>query len=239
MTSPFGSPFGQPAGAPQPAPATAYGTGPTPQTIPHQPTAPTDPFAGQATGGDPFGAPAPQRGRGPSIENLYTCLILWRPTKFEPNVVSPNLKNKVIDPQTGQERTVPVVQDRMTVDLVVLDAGQNPNGQIPWGGAPYHNSPSLRRPHDKLFDTPGEVRGQFVSQKGLVSQLTDAYEAYRRVGAGQPGTMVLGRLIQGEAKGGNNPPWLIAPFDSLTDDDKAKARAWLQAHPIDQFGAPR
>lgn len=45
--------------------------------------------------------------------------------------------------------------------------------------------------------------------------------------------MVLGRLGQGQAKGGNNPPWLLAPHEA---QDVAKAEAYLAANPRNQFG---
>lgn len=210
-----------------------FGDNPFGGSDPRQPAAPvgppTDPFAGQA-GQDPFGAPAPPRGNAPAIADLYGCLLLISPHKIEEGIAS----------RFKDDRGNAVTQDRMTADIVVLDGGEHSNGQVPWGGKPYAQNPAERRPHDKVFITPDKIGGAYISQKALVSQLSDALAVYRAKGAGQVGTMVLGRLTQGKVgSNGGNPPWIISAFDTLTDSDKQKARAWLAAHPVDQFGAPR
>lgn len=196
-------------------------------------TQPRDPFAGQASvgaGEDPFGAPRPPRGNAPAIADLYGCLLLISPHKLEEGIAS----------RFKDDKGNAVVQDRMTADIVVLDGGEHPNGQVPWGGKPYAQNPAERRPHDRVFITPDKIGGAYISQKALVSQLSDALAVYRAKGAGQVGTMVLGRLAQGQVgSNGGNPPWILSAFDTLTDADKQKARAWLAAHPVDQFGAPR
>lgn len=47
-----------------------------------------------------------------------------------------------------------------------------------------------------------------------------------------PDGMVLGRLAQGEGKAGNNPPWILHPH---TEQDVARAEAYLAANPRNQF----
>lgn len=49
---------------------------------------------------------------------------------------------------------------------------------------------------------------------------------------GIPDGMVLGRLGQGQSKGGNNPPWILHPH---TEQDVARAEQWLAANPRNQF----
>lgn len=49
---------------------------------------------------------------------------------------------------------------------------------------------------------------------------------------GVPDGMVLGRLGQGEGKAGNNPPWILHPH---TEQDAARAEAYLAANPRNQF----
>lgn len=47
------------------------------------------------------------------------------------------------------------------------------------------------------------------------------------VSGGVPDGIVLGRLTQGVAKGGNNPPWILQPHDQ---DDLKRCLEWLEAH---------
>ena len=43
----------------------------------------------------------------------------------------------------------------------------------------------------------------------------------------QIGQRVLGRLVQGNAKPGQSPPWML---DAATAEDIAKAEAWVKEH---------
>jgi hypothetical protein len=64
--------------------------------------------------------------------------------------------------------------------------------------------------------TPGEVAGEaFIWPKVLQAQLRSLVSS---------GRYCLGRLGQGVAKPGQNPPWKLA---DPTDDDKAAARKYL------------
>lgn len=51
-----------------------------------------------------------------------------------------------------------------------------------------------------------------------------------------PDGMVLGRLAQGQGKGGNNPPWIIQPH---TEQDVPRAEQWLAQNPRNQFAQPQ
>lgn len=163
---------------------------------------------GLAPGGDEFGAPA-QRTSGPRVADLHGRLLLIRPRKLEEN-----LPNRL---QPG------TFQDRMTVDIVVLDGGP-----LAFGGRPEDGVP-----HNKQTNVPHAIKSAFVSQKALVNQMMDAYEHHRR-GTG-PG-LVLGRLTRGQAtEPGRKPPWIL---DNPTEDDKNMARQWIARNPQDPFAAP-
>jgi hypothetical protein len=192
-----------PAAAPAPvAPAQA------PVTAPVQPI--TQPFQ---TGGvvpgpmtasyddaDPFDAPAPQRPRGPRLQEMYGRLLLVIPHRLEENI--PNR----LDNKGG-------TQDRMTADVIVLDGGP-----ISYGGKPEKLPPV---PHDKVGAIPFRQDKMFISAVGLISQCREALA--KKVTQGRPG-MVLGRLMTGQATGDQNAPYLLTP---PTDADKAIGRAYL------------
>jgi hypothetical protein len=75
------------------------------------------------------------------------------------------------------------------------------------------------------LDTGEVLNDAKVWGKAMVPQLKGAV----------PDGMVLGRIAQGQSKGGNNPPWLIQPH---TEQDVPRAEAWLAANPRNQFGQP-
>ncbi len=72
------------------------------------------------------------------------------------------------------------------------------------------------------LDTGEELADAKVWGKAMVPQLKGAV----------PDGMVLGRLGQGEGKAGNNPPWILHPH---TEQDVARAEAYLAANPRNQF----
>lgn len=75
------------------------------------------------------------------------------------------------------------------------------------------------------LDTGEVLNDAKVWGKAMVPQLKGAV----------PDGMVLGRIAQGQSKGGNNPPWLIQPH---TEQDVPRAESWLAANPRNQFGQP-
>jgi hypothetical protein len=76
------------------------------------------------------------------------------------------------------------------------------------------------------LDTGQVLDDAKVWGKAMVPQLKGAI----------PDGMVLGRLGQGQSKGGNNPPWILHPH---TEQDVARAEQWLAANPRNQFGQPQ
>lgn len=72
------------------------------------------------------------------------------------------------------------------------------------------------------LDTGEVLDDAKVWGKAMVPQLKGAV----------PDGMVLGRLAQGEGKAGNNPPWILHPH---TEQDVARAEAYLAANPRNQF----
>lgn len=72
------------------------------------------------------------------------------------------------------------------------------------------------------LDTGEELNDAKVWGKAMVPQLKGSV----------PDGMVLGRLAQGQSKGGNNPPWLLQPH---TEQDVATAERYLAANPRNQF----
>jgi hypothetical protein len=196
-------------GAPAPAQA------PTPaqfQQAPGQPAPGTGQWTqppAQAPGGapTPWGAPAPPPDRGPRVRDIYGRLLLISPKKIETVV---NRLSKV----PGE------MQDRMTVDIVVLDGGP-----LAFGGAPEATPP---KPHDRTVEIPYLIEGLWMSQVGLVSQCR---EALANKLSGLPGkqTMVLGRLsVSEDSKPGQNPAYLLL---NPTPEDGALATAYISEHP--------
>lgn len=191
---------------PAQATGTATATFQTPVTVT---STPAFPAAGAPASADPFDAPAPREARGPRIRDMYGRLLLIIPHKLEEGVRS-NFKDNDGNAQT---------QDRMTADVIVLDGGP-----IAYGGQPERVGGA---PHDKTAEVPLKNTRQFISNAGLISQCRQALA--KKITTGQPG-MVLGRLQVGEAKGGNNAPYLLAP---PTEQDKAIARQYLAT--VDPF----
>lgn len=75
------------------------------------------------------------------------------------------------------------------------------------------------------LDTGQVLDDAKVWGKAMVPQLKGAV----------PDGMVLGRLAQGQGKGGNNPPWILQPH---TEQDVYRAEQWIAANPRNQFGQP-
>lgn len=198
MTNPFAldtAPAQQvPATAAAPPAGNPFGAAPVAQVAPAAPAA-GDPFGG----GDPFADPAPQEAQRPRLRDIYGRLLLIIPHKLEEGI--PNR----IQPGT--------TQDRMTADVIILDGGT-----IHYGGAPEKTPP---KPHTKTAEVPFKSARMFISSAGLISQCREALA--KRLTTGTPG-MVLGRLAVGDAKGDQNPPYLLTP---ATDADKQVARAYL------------
>lgn len=200
MTNPFAL-DNEPQAPAQPAPSPpASVNAPAPQTPPPPP--------GAESNEDPFAGPAPQRPRAPRLRDLYGRLVLVIPHKLEKGIRS----------QFNDKDGNPQFQDRLTMDLVVLDGGE-----IHYGGSPESIPPT---PHDKTATVPAKFDRVFDSHAGIISQCRDAL-AKRQ--AGKPG-MVLGRLTTGEKKGGNNAPFILQPF---TEADAAIARQYLAT--VDPF----
>lgn len=224
MTDPFAR---GPAAATAPAApvqAQPYNPGaPNPQPSPYQ--MPRD-AAGTATpfpsagAPDPFGGPAP-RGDRPKMRDLYGRLVLIMPKKLEAGVAT-----KWRDPVTQEVKR----QDRLTMDIVVLDGGP-----LAYGGDPTAVPPV---PHNKSAEVPVRFDGMYDSHTGIISQTRDALANFQRQAAGQqlrPGetTMVLGRVTVGEKSGENKAPFILEPAN---EQDIARARAWVQANHRDPFG---
>lgn len=195
MSNPFA--LDTPAATPAADTATAPATAPVASTPVAQPAAPAQPAA---AGDDPFSDPAPREARGPRLRDMYGRLLLLIPHKLEEGI--PNRLGK-----PGE------TQDRMTADVVILDGGP-----LMYGGAP-EKIPAV--PHTQLAEIPHKNARMFISSAGLISQCREALA--KKVTTGVPG-MVLGRLAVGEAKGDQNPPYLLTP---ATDADKALARTYL------------
>jgi hypothetical protein len=214
----FSNPFGQPAQAPPAAPANPFGAA-APQTPQQYPpnvagsfSAPTAPGIGstaapaQPFGEDPFGAPAPRQARAPRLLDLHTSypgrLILLAPIKVE---VVPN-RNEGAPPGS--------TQDRMTMDIVVLDGPP-----IPYGGKPEARIPT---PHTQQVSVPVLFENVYNSNSALVSQCREALLA-RQTGGSR--WMVLGRLGIGEQRdptGQKQPPWVIVPTEEQADHELAR-----------------
>jgi hypothetical protein len=165
-----------------------------------------DPFNDGPDDSDPFDSPAEIPSEFPKFDDhLRGRLLLIKPTKLEQGLVSTTL------PKNSDG--TPVVQDRITADVYVLD------------GAP-------------LADFAGATAfpGLYISQSRVVVQLSNVAQ----LGAKTRQTMVLGRLNTRYAQGKPNPtakerkagpgnPWGL---EDPTDADKATARAYLKANGI-------
>lgn len=76
------------------------------------------------------------------------------------------------------------------------------------------------------LDTGQVLDDAKVWGKAMVPQLKGAI----------PDGMILGRLAQGQSKGGNNPPWILQPH---TEQDVYRAEQWLAANPRGRFAQPQ
>lgn len=170
---------------------------------------PATPLGGPAN--DPFASadPAPQAPRAPRLRELYGRLLILAPLKLETGIVSKFKNND----------GTPVIQDRLTADLIVLDGGT-----IHYGGTPEKVPPV---PHDRTAEPPQKWERVYISSAGIVSQCRLAL-AQRLSGTG-PG-LVIGRLTRGEDTGKGEPPWLL---QVATDQDKALGKRYLEQ--IDPF----
>lgn len=222
MTNPFGAPAA-PTGTVHPTMGYPGQPDPFGAQRPAQPAASPIPQQ-QPDGADPFGGPAPQALR-PRIRDLEGRLLLIIPQKIQRGLISKNLKNP---------DGTPVVQDRLTADVIVLDGGP-----VHYGGSPEALQTSQRKPHDKVADVPWRIPGMWINNVGLLSQTSEAMANVERQRSGAtlpPGavTMVLGRLYQADPVNQPQGSWLVS---QPTDDEKALARGWLRANPRDPFGA--
>jgi hypothetical protein len=217
----------QPTATPAAAPAPATYT-PAAQQFPAAP----DGAASADIGDDPFGAPAPPPAGGPRLRDILMANPGARPLV----AIRPVLLEEV--PNTNENARTST-QLRMTGDIVVLDG--NP---IPWGGQPEKIN---GRPHDKSASVGELFESVFISSTGIISQSRDTLGAVDpRVGlalAGAPGVRgrgigrwVLGRLYTGEAKGTQQPPFLL-DASSTTDADRTLARQWFAAYQARQSAA--
>lgn len=221
-STPTPAPIGTPTPAPTPAPIVdpqyaawlAAQAAPAPVAPPVDPqyaaylAAQAGPAAPPAPSGDddPFSGPAPQRPKGPRLQEMYGRLILIRPKKVE------EVPSK--DPKRAGEMV-----DRMTADVIVLDGGP-----INYGGRPEDRPPV---PHNQVAQVPYVSADMFVSAVAIISQCRDALERRRQ---NRPG-MVLGRLLTGEKKSADfNAPWLL---QEATEPEKEIARAYLRT--VDPF----
>lgn len=218
MTNPFPNPFGgQTATAAPVVPPSfppAFST-PTAQPAGAPVGAASQPFG---AGDSPFGAPAPRPAKAPRLIDLHMSgqhrLILLAPVKVE------TVRN-TLDPSPN------ATQDRMTVDIAVLDGPT-----IFYGGKP--EDPRNPIPHHQQIEAPVLFENVWISNAGLVSACRIAL-ANRRSGQGH--WMVLGRLMVGPQPSDpqKQRPWLIGrpdlPADQQpggpTEADIAAANAFL------------
>jgi len=203
MTNPFQA---QPQAPAQPAPQPS-----APAPNPFETAAPAAPAQSANTNTDPFDAPAPPKARAPRMRDLYGRLVVLIPKRLEEGVRS-NFRDN-----NGQ----PVLQDRLTTDIVVLDGGT-----LHYGGRPEETPPV---PHTEVADVPVRFEDVYNSNKAIISQCR---EALRKRLAGQGNGMVLGRIGKGEAKGGNNAPWILL---EPTEADRQLARQWWATQAQAQF----
>lgn len=180
------------------AAASPVATIPTP--APATPAPAVQPFGGD----DPFSGPAPQQARGPRLREMYGRLLLLVPHKLEEGLVSRTYTNP---------DGTPVINDRMTADVIVLDGEP-----INYGGKPEAMPPVA---HTKVAGVPHKTTAMFISSAGLISQCREALA--KKITQGSPG-LVLGRLTRGESSGKGEPPWLLT---QPTDADKQIARQYL------------
>lgn len=178
---------------------------------PATPAAPAQPVTppASAASDDPFGAPAPQAPKGPRFRELYGRLLLIMPTKLEEGIISNQFRN---------DDGSPVIQDRMTADVIVLDGGD-----IHYGGKPEKMPPV---PHNMVATVPHKTAKQYISYSGIISQCRPYLANYLAKNGGK--TMALGRLARGENENKGEKPWILT---EATDADRAIARAYLAANP--------
>lgn len=150
-----------------------------------------------------FEDPAPPRGKGPRLEEMYGRLIMIMPKGMD--------KGKGTDSEGKATE-----YDRMTADVIVLDGPP-----IQFGGDPAGRPPI---PHDQVAQVPHRVVDMYVSAKGLISQSS---RAWAKAQAKAPGAFVVGRLGVGEKKNpAHQAPWLLT---KATDAEKDVVRAYVRA----------
>lgn len=226
--APMYNPFGQPA-TPMPNPHVAPAVAPSPFGQPAAPpptpfsaAPPPTPFGAPAPGDDPFGAPAPSNfNRAPRMLDLWDPinqrgrLLLLAPIKTEQIT-----KYKMVSGVRTEQ-----VATRVTMDMVVLDGGL-----LRWGGR--EEDPRASIPHNQQGNPPILFENVWNENVAIINATSRAL--YNRQ-TGQGMWMVLGRLYLGEAKNGNNAPWLIGRPDlpkdrqdeGATEEEKQLARAFL------------
>lgn len=147
------------------------------------------------SGGDPWSAPAkPGDSVYPALKQLSGRLLVVEPQTLEENV--PDTYNP------GKTK------DRMTVDLTFLD-GDTLTVAL--------DRNDVATPLPKPIQAGETISGLYVSQSVLITQLKQAMRD--RGGSG----MVLGRLGKGEARNGNNAPWILV---AASEQDNESARRW-------------
>lgn len=190
--------------APQPAAAPA----PAPQQYAPQPAAPQQHAAPNALVAQPGqfvrpGAPLPPgQGNIPAVADLQARLLIILPERCDRNVPS----------KFPNDDGTPKLQDKMTATVVVLDGGP-----LVWGQSP-------QNPQGTVANAPHVIKGLWIQQRGLISQLEDAL-ALRL--SGGPG-IALGRLWKaGTAK---NDPYVLA--DPTEQDVQAYNHYVSQVNPF-------
>jgi hypothetical protein len=174
---------------------------------------PQAPFGAQqpvtAPGGvSPFGAPAPAIARAPRMIDMYEPragvgrLLLLVPLKQE-TITRQKMVNGV--PTT-------VTSTRVTTDVIILDGPP-----IQYGGKP--EDPRQPTPHTKSADIPAVFEEVWVENVALVNAMREALTA-RATGSGS--WMILGKLHLGQAKDGNNAPWLIGRPDITASGERGQ-----------------
>lgn len=202
----------QPAAQPAPAPAAPVNTyaQPAPQQYapaPVQQYAPAAPAANTpvAQPGQFVrpGAPLPPgQGNIPAVADLQARLLIILPERCDRNIPS----------KFPNDDGTPKLQDKMTATVVVLDGGP-----LVWGQSP-------QNPQGSTGNPPYVIKGLWIQQRGLISQLEEALALRLQGGPG----IALGRLWKaGTAK---SDPYVLA--DPTEQDVQAYNHYVSQVNPF-------
>lgn len=155
------------------------------------------------------GADAPQTaGTAPTITHM-----MMQPGRLVA-IIPTRLERNVKAP--GNEGNT---QDRITADVLIIDGGPITYGGKPWARPPVPDTHVVQQ-------LPYLATNVWISNKILVTQLE------RKVGSG----IVVGRLIYGEARGGNNAPYKLT--EDPTPEEVAFVTQWWAAYQAGQFQNP-